>query len=115
MPSYIVAVEPDRDLFVWWSGVCDAPKGMGTQEELTGLIRSYAYSSEADEERFDRARATGCSAMWPSPEDPIYSYGDAGFVAEQRGWLPRARLEEYCQLRLTEDEKAFELLEPFED
>ena len=100
----IVKPDRDRDLYVGWSQNCDGPTGVWSRQ--TALEWGFPRT------RLDRADANGSSAT------NGYTSGhwdDAGFVAEQRGWLKRERLGDYAQLYLAGNEDAaFDLLEPFE-
>ncbi|MFE5140377.1 hypothetical protein ACFRDV_22315 [Streptomyces fagopyri] len=99
----IVKAAPDRDLYIGWSNICEMPSGAWTREEAL----AYGFPRS----RLDRADKNGSSDL---------SYGnghwnDAGFIAEQRGWLKRERLGEYAQLWLAgQPEEAFNLLDPLE-
>jgi hypothetical protein len=115
MPSYIVKVAPDRDEYVWWSDIVEAPKAVGTREEVAAVIREWGKPGDADPARFDRADRTGCSALWPSLTEPIYAFTSNGPIAEQRGFVPRDKIGEYARLRCADDPAAFDLLEPFDD
>lgn len=113
MPSYIVKPECDRDWYVVWSDVVEAPTAAGTREELK---RSAWRQSEFTDDRFDRADRTGCSALWPDPNAPIYGYQDTeGFIYEQRGWLRRTNLRAATErLMADENDRITDLLEPFD-
>lgn len=61
MPSYIVKVAPDIDLYVYWSTIVDAPTAIGSRDELAEWLRQRGYA--ADDQRFDRADRTGTSSV----------------------------------------------------
>lgn len=117
MPSYIVKVAPDRDEYVWWSDVVEAPHAVGTRDELQALIREYGEPEEATDERFDRAELVGCSALWPRFDAPVYGWqDDDGPIAEQKGWLPRSAIGEYARTYIEESPEAAEVfIQPFEE
>lgn len=99
----LVKAAPDRDLYVGWSNTCEMPAGMWTRSEAL----AYGFPRS----RLDRVDTNGSSDL--SCGDGHWD--DAGFVAEQRGWLKRERLGDYAQLYLAGNEDAaFDLLEPFE-
>ena len=116
MPSYIVKVSRESDQYVWWSDIVEAPIALGTRREVQAAMAvSVRWAEDAADERFERADRTGCSAMWPTPENPIYAFDDHGPIAEQRGIVPRHLLGEYARLRLADDPAAFDLLTPLDD
>lgn len=114
MPKYVLAVEPETDLFVWWSDITESPLALGTAEEVRATMLAWGDDREADPTRFTRAKRTGTSALWPDEKDPAYGWADATLIAEQRGILRRSDLAEYTALRLAENPAAFELLEAAE-
>jgi len=98
----LVKAAKDQDTYVGWSTVADGPKGVWSRETATeyGWPKTY----------LDRADATGTSAR-----DGDGAWDDNGFVAEQRGWLPRARIGDYAVEYLHGDRQAaYALLEPFD-
>lgn len=98
----IVKPDRDRDLYVGWSNVCEMPAGAWTRAEAL----AYGFPPS----RLDRADKTGTSSHGGDG-----SWDDAGFVAEQRGWLKRERLGDYAVAYLHGDrEAAYALLEPFD-
>lgn len=100
----LVKATKDRDMYVGWSNVCEMPAGLWTRAEAL----AYGFPRS----RLDRADENGSSDL--SCGDG--HWGDAGFIAEQRGWLRRDRLGDYAQLWLADrQDEAFDLLEPFED
>jgi hypothetical protein len=112
--TYIVKPDRDEDFYVLWSDIVEAPTAFGPRAYLEGLRQ---WRHDPSPERFDRADAYGCSAMWPEPDDPIYGFGDAeGMIYMQRGWLRRDRLKAACErLGADENDPITDLLEPFED
>ena len=119
MPSYIVKPEKGVDCYVWWSDIVEAPHAVGTRAEVEACIRDWSDrpEKEAAPERFTRADRTGTSAMWPNEQKPAYGWADGGgFIAEQKGYLPRHLLRAYAELYCADDTAAaYALLEPFED
>lgn len=105
----IIKIAPDQDLYVAWSEICEMPAGVGTREQ--------ALADGIEEDRLDRADKTGTSYHRTySDETPPYAWGDDTLIAEQRGILRRHNLAEYARLHLDgEYDKAYDLLEPFED
>jgi len=100
----IVKAAPDRDLYIGWSNVVEAPTGMWTRAEAL----AYGFPRS----RLDRADRTGTSSMVPGSGQ----WDDHGFIAEQRGWLRRDRIADYAQaLAADNNEAAWDLLEPFDD
>lgn len=98
----IVKPERDRDLYVGWSEVCEMPAGMWTREE--------AIAEGCPPSRLRRADERGTSSL-----PGFYDWDSTGMVAEQRGYLPRARLADYATAWLDGRQgEAFGLLEPFE-
>lgn len=100
----LVKAAPDKDLYVLWSNSCDMPAGVWSRE--TAIEYGFPPS------RLDRADENGSSAT------NGYTSGhwdDAGFIAEQRGWLKCERLGDYAVEYLHGDRQAaYALLEPFE-
>ncbi|SHI67083.1 hypothetical protein [Streptomyces sp. 3214.6] len=100
----IVKAAPDRDLYVGWSGIAEGPTGAWTRAEAL----AYGFPRS----RLDRADQSGSSALGDYRPG---LWDDDGFIAEQRGVLPRARIGDYAQRYLAGDHSAaFDLLEPFE-
>lgn len=93
MPTYIIKVHPDRDAYMEWSTIVDAPTSIGTRAD---------YLAENDETRLARTDLQGTSARhwkrqpprrqfcgWDDTEGPIYM---------QRGYLPRAHFADVYDL-----------------
>ena len=108
----LIKAAPERDLFVGWSNIVEAPVWTGTRAE--------ALAEGCPASRLRRAAETGTSQM----RDPMSTYTgpldgaweDEGFIAEQRGWLPRARLGDYAVAYAEERmEDCWDLLEPLDD
>lgn len=98
----IVKPSPDRDLYVGWSEVVEAPVGMWTRAE--------ALAEGCPESRLRRADETGTSSF-----PGFYRWDSEGMIAEQRGWLPRSRLAAYVTAYAEERmDDCWDMLEPFE-
>ena len=99
----LVKAAPGRDLYVGWSPRADGPTGLWTRQEA--LAHGFPGA------RLERADRTGTSAAGGDG-----AWQDAGFVADQRGWLRREHLAAYAAAYLAGDyDRAYALLEPFED
>lgn len=100
----IVKAAPDKDLYVGWSNVAEAPTGVWSREPAL----AYGFPTSW----LDRADANGSNA---TGDYRAGHWDDSGFVAEQRGWLRRDRLGDYAVEYLLGDRvAAYSLLEPFE-
>jgi len=100
----VIKPSRDEDFYVGWSRNPDAPVIAGTRAEMLAADCPASRLRRADEAGTSyRAAADGCS------------WDDAGLVAEQRGFLPRANLAAYTRA-LMEDRAAdaWDLLEPFD-
>lgn len=122
MGSFIIKAARDRDLYMEWSTIVDGPTFIGTRAEILAHLERAPDRRPADvpEVRVRRADETGTSAK-PDPHAPGYSgpldgaWDDTGLIVEQRGWLPRARFAEFLDAYLADPEKAYALLDPFDD
>lgn len=110
--GFIVKPDQGADFYVIWSNIVEAPLGTGTRADL--LDEGFT------EDRIYRADITGTSMM----RDLMSSYWgpldgeweDRGFIAEQRGYLPRANLAAFARAYMDERwADAWDLLEPFDD
>jgi hypothetical protein len=110
--GFIVKPDRDTDFYVVWSNIVEAPLGTGSRADLLG--------EGFPEDRIHRADVTGTSMM----RDLMSTYWgvldgeweDEGFIAEQRGVLPRARLAAYAKAYMDERwDDCWDLLVPFED
>lgn len=103
-PRLILKPSRDVDLYVGWSTICESPAGSWTRAE--------ALACGIDPARLDRADANGTSFI----DSTEGAWDDRVMIAEQRGLLPRHHLAAYAELWLSgEQDKAYGLLEPFED
>lgn len=115
MSHYLVKPSPDSgDLYVVWSDNSDSPLAFGSRADLTEWFTRRGKPEQAEPARFDRADATGTSALWPDAAAPYLRFGK-GMIYEQRGWLPRENLTALCErLAVDEDDRVVDLLEPFD-
>lgn len=99
----IIKPERDKDLYVGWSHVCEMPAWAGTREQ--------ALAEGCPPSRLRRADKRGTSMK----DDFGCAWDHGGLIAEQRGYLPRARIGDYATLYLLgRTQEAFGLLEPFD-
>ena len=116
MPSLIVKAAPDQDLYCEWSTIVDAPTFIGTRSEILDYIHAHQDSKPHAPawERLERADEAGTSARY-GKLPYAGSWDDAGFVVEQRGWLPRAKLTEFLTAYRDDNLNiAYALLAPFD-
>lgn len=112
MPSYIVKINPEDDLYTYWSTIVDAPLFLGTRAELTDYLLREARDAgveTAADERFERADRTGTSSV-----DGFYDWGEKDFIVEQRGVVLRADIPELVRC-IQAREPYPHILRPFED
>jgi hypothetical protein len=121
MGHILIKPVPDRDEYVLWSTVVEAPLAWGDREEmLRELTVEWRRDHGADvppagltapEKRLDRADKHGSSAL-----DGLFRWDDDSLIYEQRGLLARVDLYRAAVL-LGEDREAevWDLLTPFED
>jgi hypothetical protein len=100
----IIKISRDEDFYVGWSHIAEAPVWAGTYAE--------ALADGCPPSRLRRADETGSSM-----HDAFgLRWDHGGLIAEQRGYLPRARIGDYALAYLDERlDDAFDMLEPFED
>lgn len=125
MPSYVIRVDRDRDQYMYWSTIVEAPVFIGNREEMAAKLmqtapRGYATAKEA-EERIRRADETGTSAFgfrsggknWPGDG----AWNDTSLIYQQQGSLPREKFAEFVDRYLSGDDEpdVSDLLIPFED
>lgn len=112
MGHIIIKPSPDRDEYVYWSTVVEAPLAYGNRAEMLKHIeRDDRYGNDAPEVRMARTDRHGSSSL-----EGFYGWDDKEFIYEQRGLLPRSKLFEACRL-LDEDREpdVWDLVAPFED
>ena len=92
MPSFILKADPQRDAYIEWSTVVDAPTDVGD--------RAYFLTKNA-EDRMARADEAGTSARyfdWLPPEEQAGGWVDPYLIYEGAGTLPRERLGDVFDL-----------------
>lgn len=122
MPSFILKVNKEEDLYVYWSTVVESPHTWGTKDEVFKyLTENLDHNKEDTERRFERANERGTSAFAYRMDG---GWDDSGFIFEQRGVLPRANLKAFIEsfneeIDILNDYKEcpfdLSLLIPFED
>jgi hypothetical protein len=101
---------PDRDEYVYWSTIVEAPIGYGSRAEMLEDLAGEA-PADAPEIRIARADVYGSSAL-----DGFFRWDDDSLIYEQRGLLARADLYRAAVLLGEEREaEVWDLLTPFED
>ncbi|MFG3710862.1 hypothetical protein [Micromonospora sp. NPDC047730] len=123
MPSIVIKPDRDRDLYVYWSTVVEAPVAWGDRasmlDHLTSEFRRHHPGAIPDSisdpgRRLDRADLNGTSAAGGFAF--FGRWDDDGLIYEQRGILPRHHLARACELlEAGQDAEVWDLLEPFED
>lgn len=121
MGHILIKPVPDRDEYVYWSTVVEAPIAFGDREEMLEELndewrRQYGsiapQGDSAPLARLHRADTLGSSAARE------YGYGhwdDESFIFEQRGLLARKDLYRAAELLYRErDAEVWDLLTPFE-
>ena len=113
MGRIIIKASPDRDLYVEWSTVVEAPVFIGNRSETLKHLRREQEGGDAPEVRLARVDETGTSAKgdyaW------FGAWDDNGLVYEQRGSVPRERLGDFLDAYLRDDEEtALTFVVPFE-
>lgn len=120
MPSYIVKVNKEDDLYVYWSDIAEAPHCWGTREEVSKYMISIGENNINElDSRFARADENGTSAYsWAD----TYGWETSGFIYMQLGFLRRNKLGEflasYAPVNGFVDRGSdfdLSLLEPFDD
>lgn len=125
MGKQIIKIAPDRDLYVEWSSVVEAPTAWGTRAEMAAWLQEpkqgYGQitiaAADAVEDRLARADRTGSSGYPPFG----CTWDDWGEIYMQQGKLPRSRfgalIDRYAAhpdiRHSTPDVR--DLLDPFDD
>ena len=114
MPSYVIKPHRDKDQYVYWSEIVDAPHCWGTREEILTYLQELD-AGPIPEQRMDRADEFGTSALWGSPR--IYSFDDENrsVIYEQRGTVKVENLWDFCNSLLAAGPEWEEFITPFED
>lgn len=102
MGAIIVKVAPDRDLYMRWSSVVDAPTHLGTRSEMAEVLLDDHTRAEVKdgtaalrvEANLARCDETGTTSRIGHP--PTGGWDDSGLVWgwKARGYLPRAAFGE---------------------
>lgn len=123
MGRQIIKIAPDRDLYMEWSSVVEAPTFFGTRAEMAaylaepnaGYHETAIAHPAAVEERLARADLTGSSGCPPFG----CGWDDHGEIYQQKGYLPRSRFGEFADRFLAcpgdIEPDVTDLLEPFDD
>ena len=99
----IIKPDRDKDFYVGWSHICEMPAMAGTRAEFIAEGCPPSRLRRADERGTSMKDSFGCA------------WDHGGLIAEQRGYLPRARIGDYATLYLLgQMDAAFDLLEPFD-
>lgn len=123
MPSIVIKPERDRDLYVYWSTVVEAPVAWGDRAWMLQHLSDDHHRRHPGQKpdllndpagRLDRADIHGTSAAGGYAFFGRWDYD--GFMYEQRGILPRRLLTRACEL-LGDDREAevWDLLEPIDE
>jgi hypothetical protein len=121
MGQILIKPVRDRDEYVLWSTVVEAPIACGDREEmLAELLEEWHRDHRRDvppaglaapERRLERADRYGSSAL-----DGFFRWDDESLIYEQRGLLARKDLYYAALLACDErDSEVWDLLTPFED
>ena len=93
MPQFIIKADRERDAYIEWSTVVEAPIAIGTRAD---------FVAESAEERMARTDTQGTSARWYDWLPPTQQEGGwddhEGLIYMQRGFLPRSRFGDLYDL-----------------
>ena len=114
MSTSIIRTHRDKDEYVVWESIVEAPVFAGNYAGTEAYLRDLAsqkHTVAEARERMERARDRGTSALWA---DGLDWDGNRSLIYEQRGVV---KVEDMWELtrRLVHDEDVSDLLEPFED
>jgi hypothetical protein len=107
----IIKPDPDRDEYVAWSTIVEAPVCLGSADDLVAFFADHNQDpEEKTRERIARADATGTSSM----------IGDGAFgdfmIFEQRGTIACSKLADLTRCLIANNlNGAYDLCEPFGD
>lgn len=91
MPHFILKPEPDKDLYVLWSTISEAPYFVGTRAETQQKL--IAWSEDPHDDRLDRADRRGTSSV-----DGLDGWDDGkttgSVIVEQKGLVALKDLPE---------------------
>ena len=107
MPSFVVKPVRDRDEYVYWSTIVEAPLAWGDRTQMAEYLRDKG--EEGDGRRIDRADATGSSAF-----EGVFGWADDEVIYQQQGNVRRSDLWELCE-RLGSGRPVDDLITPWED
>ena len=104
MPSYIVKPIADRDEYVVWSTIVDAPTHVGTRATLGLILGGTAGAPE----RFDRADHTGSSAAgeiegWFGWDDDRFWLGNMHWQSPESREVRRENLAAYARADMSQN------------
>lgn len=103
MGRQIIKVDRDRDLYMEWSSIVEAPTWFGNRVELFAYLTEPVRGNHDEvETRIKRADETGSSGFRPFG----CTWDDDGEIYEQRGMLPRARMLAFAERWLAQPESA---------
>ena len=121
MPSYVIKVDHDRDEYVYWSTVVEAPIYHGCRPEMLAMLLQESDpwlredAPHYPDNRMARADEFGTSCQDLGEGLRFYSWDVESLIYQQMGTVKRADLWELCQ-RLEQDPADLtDLLTPFED
>jgi hypothetical protein len=100
MPSIIIKVDPEEDLYACYSTITEGFTAWGPERELTEILQEWQVPCSID--RFERADETGTSARYGDGR-----WEDEGFLVrwnpledkemDQAYWLPREVLKQWLE------------------
>lgn len=114
MSTCIIRTRQDRDEYVVWESIVDAPVACGTFAEITAYLQhraSHRHDLGEALERMYRARDRGTSALW---DDGLRWDQERREMYEQGGTVACEDMAELCR-RLEAGEDVADLLTPLED
>lgn len=116
MGRIIIKASRDRDLYVDWSTIVEAPAFIGNRTEMLAYLQRDPLdpSSYEPETRLRRADSTGTSAAgdyaW------FGKWEDDGLIFQQRGTVPRGMLADFLDAYAANDmPTCLRMLLPFEE
>lgn len=112
MPSYIIKLNKEEDLYVYWSEIVEAPHCWGTRDEVTKYMTRIGESKDLDA-RFARADEHGTSAFAYADN---YGWDSKGVIIfMQQGYLYRDELKSFLESYNGNFDFDAYLLHPFDD
>lgn len=111
MPSIVVKVARDEDLYMYWSTVVESPFFVGGEMDLRHyLMTDGGESRDEATQRIERAKLNGTSARYGDP--PIYGWDSEGLIYKQLGWLTRDAFSQFAHAFLDEEDETV-YVQPF--